>query len=59
MWICPACEGSRWVQEVVDLEYINGMDEVFLVERRVSVGPLKCVHCGFEGNRTELTEDTE
>lgn len=57
MWICSSCEGTRWVREVVSLEYIDGMDNVFLVEERVSEGQLKCVHCGSEEERMELRDD--
>ena len=34
---CPVCHSSRWVREVVTLEYLDGNGEVVLIENRVEV----------------------
>ncbi len=56
---CPLCHSSRWVREVVNLEYIDGMDRIVRIEERAEIGVLKCVVCSYAGKPEEVYDEEE
>jgi|CZCB01.1.fsa_nt_gi hypothetical protein len=56
---CPVCHSSRWVREVVTLEYLDGNGEVVLIENRVEVSVPKCVTCSYAGKPEQVPQEAE